>query len=591
MPSPTCRCGRNFTIICDHKPLMFIFGEKREIFIMTNGRLVRWAVLLSQYNYKIKYIAGTQNYNDDILSRFLVCDPEYPSDVPDQYVIQWLYSNHAGERASKELCRIYEWWPGIDAEVELSVKRCNECQRHRISIIPARPLYMWDVPTEPWQRLHIDIAGPCKGSYWLVLLDLGTKWSERWPLLKTTNNAIIDRLLEMFARIKIPKKIYCKNNDIQHIKTTPNNPQCNGLAERFIRTQGNINAPHSTTGKEPSRMMMGRCLPVLFDRIREQSKEVTQKRSQIQKQYKYTTGWRSYRISDGTLIRKHGNMIRTGESYWVDSLTTSTPNKSYEDKSKVEIITPDTNEKTDPTDNKHTENSRYHKEPSDNEITDDNHSKFNMITMRTGNNDTEESQRYDLRNQPRVDYRRLFRREKIRSSLERIYWKLIAISPLVKTAIDEVTNHYTVDLYMKVALIIALPFGLNSDLCADRVYVKFCILLDDFMSIEDVSGGPIGNIAEHQRASSQREKLRKVKFAKLLSHLIYFTNQLSKPKSNVEQRRLDPSIQNYDQLKDSGCENGQDNSSITVVQPQTGQTNSNIKKPCLIWSITSLLNS
>ncbi|KAI0981892.1 hypothetical protein GJ496_000210 [Pomphorhynchus laevis] len=95
----------------------------------------------------------------------------------------------------------------IDSEVELSVKRCNECQRHRISNIHAQSLYMWDVPTEPWQRLQIDIAGPCKGSYWLVLVDAGTKGT----LLKTTSNAIIDRLSEIFAHFGIPKKTASDN--------------------------------------------------------------------------------------------------------------------------------------------------------------------------------------------------------------------------------------------------------------------------------------------------------------------------------------------------------------------------------------------
>lgn len=56
--------NRKFTLITDHKPLMTIFGPNRGIPQMTANRLQRWALILSNYNYDIKYVPSGQNQAD-----------------------------------------------------------------------------------------------------------------------------------------------------------------------------------------------------------------------------------------------------------------------------------------------------------------------------------------------------------------------------------------------------------------------------------------------------------------------------------------------------------------------------------------------
>jgi hypothetical protein len=61
--------GRTFTLETDHKPLVTIFGYKREIPATAAARLQRWAILLSGHSYNIIYRKGTDIGHADALSR------------------------------------------------------------------------------------------------------------------------------------------------------------------------------------------------------------------------------------------------------------------------------------------------------------------------------------------------------------------------------------------------------------------------------------------------------------------------------------------------------------------------------------------
>lgn len=61
--------GRRFTLETDHKPLVYIFGSKRELPQMAANRVQRWAVILSAYDFEIKYVKGSDNVRADAFSR------------------------------------------------------------------------------------------------------------------------------------------------------------------------------------------------------------------------------------------------------------------------------------------------------------------------------------------------------------------------------------------------------------------------------------------------------------------------------------------------------------------------------------------
>lgn len=61
--------GRHFMLISDHKPLLGLFGEDRQIPPMASARVQRWALQLAAYEYTFQYKPGSMNANADALSR------------------------------------------------------------------------------------------------------------------------------------------------------------------------------------------------------------------------------------------------------------------------------------------------------------------------------------------------------------------------------------------------------------------------------------------------------------------------------------------------------------------------------------------
>lgn len=61
--------GRKFTLYTDHKPLISIFSPEKGISVTSANRLQRWALILSNYVYTIKYKNTKAHGNADALSR------------------------------------------------------------------------------------------------------------------------------------------------------------------------------------------------------------------------------------------------------------------------------------------------------------------------------------------------------------------------------------------------------------------------------------------------------------------------------------------------------------------------------------------
>ena len=85
-------------------------------------------------------------------------------------VLEELHKNHPGVVRMKALARSYVWWPGLDKDIEHHVKNCQPCQTVRNSP-PSAPLHPWLWPTRPWQRVHVDFAGPFQGKMFLLVVD------------------------------------------------------------------------------------------------------------------------------------------------------------------------------------------------------------------------------------------------------------------------------------------------------------------------------------------------------------------------------------------------------------------------------------
>jgi len=101
----------------------------------------------------------------------------------------------------KSLGRMFVWWPGLDKD---TVKACNICQSSRASP-PVAPLHPWTWPRQPWDRLHIDYAGPYLDHRFLVVVDTHSKWLEVIPMTSTTTAATVEKLRVLFAQLASQK--------------------------------------------------------------------------------------------------------------------------------------------------------------------------------------------------------------------------------------------------------------------------------------------------------------------------------------------------------------------------------------------------
>lgn len=61
--------GRKYILKTDYKPFEVLFGHNAQLPQLAANRIDRWSVLLTMYNYEIKYISGTLNHTADMLSR------------------------------------------------------------------------------------------------------------------------------------------------------------------------------------------------------------------------------------------------------------------------------------------------------------------------------------------------------------------------------------------------------------------------------------------------------------------------------------------------------------------------------------------
>lgn len=238
--------------------------------------------------------------------------------VPERFrkrIIRQLHRGHPGIDRMKSLARSFVYWPNIDEDVESFVRQCRSCAA--AAKLPRKTtLSSWPIPTKPWERIHIDYAGPVDGYFYLVVVDAYSKWPEIFRTRSTTTTATLELLQETFARYGNPHtlvsdngtqfvsasfKLFCDGNGIQHLTTAPYHPQSNGQAERFVdtlkrglkklaegektvtfqhlqtflsvyRSTPNRNAPD---GKSPAHLFLGREMRTSLDLLKPSSPRPT----------------------------------------------------------------------------------------------------------------------------------------------------------------------------------------------------------------------------------------------------------------------------------------------------------------------------
>lgn len=85
-----------------------------------------------------------------------------------------LHRDHPGIWKVKGVASSYLWLPGLEKEIERAASSCTECPSVKKAPLSA-PLHPWVWPTKPWERIHLDFAGPFQNVTFLVAVDAHSK--------------------------------------------------------------------------------------------------------------------------------------------------------------------------------------------------------------------------------------------------------------------------------------------------------------------------------------------------------------------------------------------------------------------------------
>uniref|UniRef100_A0A1I8BFD6 RNA-directed DNA polymerase n=1 Tax=Meloidogyne hapla TaxID=6305 RepID=A0A1I8BFD6_MELHA len=166
-------------------------------------------------------------------------------------ILEMIHIAHFGVVRCKSRARKIVWWPKINEEIEIFINGCSICQRNKPSEPQKASENTWPDALFPFDRVHIDLAGPFRGLNFLLLVDAYSRYPFAFQMSNTNSSEIIVKLKEIFSMFGPPVCLVSDNGPqfishefetfllsigVNHIKSPPYHPASNGLCERFVRT-------------------------------------------------------------------------------------------------------------------------------------------------------------------------------------------------------------------------------------------------------------------------------------------------------------------------------------------------------------------
>ncbi|XP_043466332.1 uncharacterized protein K02A2.6-like [Leptopilina heterotoma] len=311
--------GNKFNLFSDHKPLEALFGKNKSLPEMAAGRLQRWAVFLSGFEYNFKHIKGKSNCIADGLSRLPIetqvihgfddgC--EYFNFIESSVPLTAIQLK-VETRKDPELSTIYSYvekgWP---IKIESHLKP-YEIRKTEIYI--DQGVLMWGyrilVPAKfrnkLLEELHLTHAGMGKlksmarAYFWWPLLDKEIKkialqchacQLER-PDPQKAKLKLFEEATFPFERIHIDflgpiakkmflivtdaftkwPEVFSMNNTTKALNDQKNkNVQIDTIVNRYLLNYRT--STHCTTGETPAKLMFGRAIRTRFDFLKPDGK-------------------------------------------------------------------------------------------------------------------------------------------------------------------------------------------------------------------------------------------------------------------------------------------------------------------------------
>ncbi|UYV62453.1 hypothetical protein LAZ67_2000659 [Cordylochernes scorpioides] len=281
--------GTRFVIYSDHHALQWLKTIKDP-----TGRLFRWSLRLSAYDYEVKYLKGSRQYEAELLSRNPFCgflstgqikdhqgelrrDTRYILNDKDLMTIirrgvtkiivppslrgtllQRAHRdfNHPGISQMTRLIAAQYYWDGMTNDIRTHVRTCSVCQLVKP---PKGPIYgeLGQLPPAvlPYELVSLDtISGFAKygnsQTCLHVVVDHTTRYAWAFPS-RSTSILTYTQVIKKVMQFGSPKRLltdrapaftspkfrrFLIRHNIGQLLTTSNNPQANGLSERLNAT-------------------------------------------------------------------------------------------------------------------------------------------------------------------------------------------------------------------------------------------------------------------------------------------------------------------------------------------------------------------
>ena len=165
-------------------------------------------------------------------------------------------SGHLGSKKTWQKTRSKFYWFEMREDITLHVSKCHACAVNKAPSKSPRANLGQMLVGAPLDRVCVDILGPLpytpRGNrYALVVMDYFTKWVEISPIPDQSAQTCADKILEFVCRFGCPLSIHsdqgrsfeseifqdlCKILHMKKTRSSPRNPKCNGMVERFNLT-------------------------------------------------------------------------------------------------------------------------------------------------------------------------------------------------------------------------------------------------------------------------------------------------------------------------------------------------------------------
>ena len=151
------------------------------------------------------------------------------------------------------MARALYYWPGLFSDCVEVVKACVHCMKlkGKLQALPLKPPSKLDRPFQCWSIDYLPALPVTSEGYQhiLICVDPFTKWVELFPMKSKASSEVWSILYgQLFARFGLPLQLRCDRGreffgvverqcmdfGVQVVRTSVQNPQANGQAERYV---------------------------------------------------------------------------------------------------------------------------------------------------------------------------------------------------------------------------------------------------------------------------------------------------------------------------------------------------------------------